>query len=198
MCIHVLVVHIHFRTCERVCMCGCEGVCLLYTFISVLVSGCGCEGVCLLYTFISVLVSGCGCEGVCLLYTFISVLVSGCGCVCVGVRECACCTYSDPCALVSQAAWMLLAEISEFSTAIDVGFVTDHWKCHDSFVSMEIDSPLVQLLVVIGNLARQLGKIAIQDIKGEGHCVNIYSFMHTCKYWAVRIIKLPWSSKNLE
>ena len=62
---------------------------------------------------------------------------------------------------------MLLAEISEFSTAIDVGFVTDHWKCHDSFVTMETDSPLVQLLVVIGNLAKQLGKIAIQDIKGE-------------------------------
>lgn len=61
---------------------------------------------------------------------------------------------------------MFLAEISEFSTAIDMGFITDNWKCRDSFVSMETDSPLVQLLVVIGNLATQLGKIAIQDIKG--------------------------------
>ncbi len=61
---------------------------------------------------------------------------------------------------------MLLAGVSEFSVAMDTKFIVDNWRRRDSFVAMETGSPLVQLLVIIGNQSRQLGKIALQDIKG--------------------------------
>ncbi len=61
---------------------------------------------------------------------------------------------------------MLLAGASAFSSAVNAGFIIDNWRRRDSFVAMETGSSLVQLLVVIGNQARHLGKIAMRDVKG--------------------------------
>ena len=73
---------------------------------------------------------------------------------------------------------MLLAGISEFSSVVDMGFIMDNWKSRDSFVSMETDSPLVQLLVIIGSQARHLGRIAIQDIKGKRTPLDFFEAPH--------------------
>ncbi len=65
---------------------------------------------------------------------------------------------------------MLLAGVSEFSSAVDAGFILDNWKRRNSFIATDTGSSLVQLLVVIGNQARHLGKIAMGDVKGWCTC----------------------------
>ena len=62
---------------------------------------------------------------------------------------------------------MLLAEVSQFSVEMDSKFVYDNWQKYSSDVTMETGSPLVQILVTIGNVARRLSRIAIEDIRGE-------------------------------
>ncbi|XP_064384274.1 condensin-2 complex subunit D3-L-like isoform X2 [Halichondria panicea] len=66
-----------------------------------------------------------------------------------------------------EASWMLLAGVSEFSSAVDAGFILDNWKRRNSFIATDTGSSLVQLLVVIGNQARHLGKIAMGDVKED-------------------------------
>lgn len=65
-----------------------------------------------------------------------------------------------------QAAWMLLAELSQFSSSIELKFLLDSWKQHHPSVTMATHTPFVQILVVIGNMARKLSKIAMQDVRG--------------------------------
>ena len=63
---------------------------------------------------------------------------------------------------------MLLAELSQFTTgSIEAKFLMDSWNQYSFSVSISASSPLVQILVVVGNLARNLSKVAMQDIKGE-------------------------------
>ena len=68
--------------------------------------------------------------------------------------------------LYIQAAWMLLAELSQFSSSIELKFLLDNWKQHHPSVTMATHTPFVQILVVIGNMARKLSKIAMQDVRG--------------------------------
>ena len=65
-----------------------------------------------------------------------------------------------------QAAWMLLAEVSQFSVDMDSKFIYDNWQKYSDSVTMETVSPLVQVLVTIGNVARKLSRIAVEDIRG--------------------------------
>ena len=65
---------------------------------------------------------------------------------------------------------MLLAEISQFSKTVESKFLFDNWNEYKSVVSSEASSPLVQILITIGNLAGNISKIAIEDIKGK--CVG--------------------------
>ena len=65
-----------------------------------------------------------------------------------------------------QAAWMLLAELSQFSSAIELKFLLDSWKQHHPSVTTATHTPFVQILVVIGNMARKLSKVAMQDTRG--------------------------------
>ncbi len=75
---------------------------------------------------------------------------------------------------------MLLAGVSEFPVAMDTKFIVDNWRHRDSFVAMETGSPLVQLLAIIGNQAKQLGKIALQDVKGTVYISNYMFAICTC------------------
>ena len=61
---------------------------------------------------------------------------------------------------------MLLAELSQFSSSIELKFLLDNWKQHHPSVTMATHTPFVQVLVVIGNMARKLSKIAMQDVRG--------------------------------
>jgi len=72
------------------------------------------------------------------------------------------------CLFVMQAAWMLLAELSQFTTSIEMKFLLNNWRQH-STITMATHSPLVQILVVIGNMARSLGKVAMQDVRGQSY-----------------------------
>ena len=65
---------------------------------------------------------------------------------------------------------MLLAEVSQFTTTMDSKFLFDSWQKYSSNVAMETGSPLVQILITIGNAARKLSRIAIEDIRG----MNVY------------------------
>ena len=51
--------------------------------------------------------------------------------------------------------------------SLDTNFVYDNWKQHSSVVSMETTAPLVQILTVIGNAAKNLAKVAREDMRGE-------------------------------
>ena len=66
-----------------------------------------------------------------------------------------------------QAAWMLLAEVSQFTVSIDSKFLFDNWQRYSDTVAMGTGSPLVQILITIGNAARKLSRIAIEDIRGK-------------------------------
>lgn len=66
-----------------------------------------------------------------------------------------------------QAVWMLLAEVSQFTVSIDSKFLFDNWQRYSGTVAMETGSPLVQILITIGNAARKLSRIAIEDIRGK-------------------------------
>ncbi len=66
---------------------------------------------------------------------------------------------------------MLLAEVTQFFKSVENKFVFDSWRKYFVSVSRETSSPLVQILVVIGNLASTMSKIAVQDIKGNGSVV---------------------------
>lgn len=61
---------------------------------------------------------------------------------------------------------MLLAEVSQYSVDMDTKFVYDNWQKYSDNVTMETGNPLVQILVTIGNTARRLSKIAVEDIRG--------------------------------
>lgn len=91
-----------------------------------------------------------------------------------------------------QAAWMLLAELSQFTTSIEMKFLLDNWRQH-STITMATHSPLVQILVVIGNMARSLGKVAMQDVRGQ-------SYMHVLTSRPLsthHLINNTCSTKNL-
>lgn len=62
---------------------------------------------------------------------------------------------------------MLLAEVSQFTSAIDSKFLFDNWKKYSGNVATEMGSPLVQILITIGNTAKKLSRIAIEDILGR-------------------------------
>ena len=62
---------------------------------------------------------------------------------------------------------MLLAEVSQFTVSIDSKFLFDNWQRYSGTVAMETGSPLVQILITIGNAARKLSRIAIEDIRGK-------------------------------
>ncbi len=62
---------------------------------------------------------------------------------------------------------MLLAELSPFSTAIEMKFLLDNWHRYSTSVAITTPSPLVQILVVIGNMSRNLSKVAMEDVKSE-------------------------------
>ena len=74
---------------------------------------------------------------------------------------------------------MLLAELSQFTTSIEMKFLLDNWRQH-STITMATHSPLVQILVVIGNMARSLGKVAMQDVRGQ-------SYIHACSHFQASI-----------
>lgn len=82
---------------------------------------------------------------------------------------------------------MLLAELSQHVKAVETKFLYNSWKQHrgaaltakeehsgaalttkeeHSGAAKEDTTPLVQILVIVGNLAGALSKIAVQDIKG--------------------------------
>ena len=61
---------------------------------------------------------------------------------------------------------MLLAEVSQFTATVDSKFLFDSWQKYSGNVAMETGSPLVQILITIGNAARKLSRIAIEDIRG--------------------------------
>ena len=65
---------------------------------------------------------------------------------------------------------MLLAEMSQFSKFIETKFLFTNWNKYSSSVSRETCSPLVQILVVIGNLATTMSKTVVQNIKGMYTC----------------------------
>ena len=68
----------------------------------------------------------------------------------------------------SQAAWTLLSEMSQYTASLlDLKFILDSWRKCRSQVSMAMGSPLIQMFTVIGNIARTLGKVALEDIRGE-------------------------------
>ena len=69
---------------------------------------------------------------------------------------------------------MLLAEVSQFSVNMDSKFVYDNWHKYSGSVTMETDSPLVQILVTIGNVARKLSRIAVEDIRGTCTVIQTY------------------------
>lgn len=69
--------------------------------------------------------------------------------------------------LLHKAAWMLLAELSLFTATIEPKFLLDNWHHYSSSVVMTTPSPLVQVLVVMGNMARSLGKVAMEDVRTE-------------------------------
>ncbi|CAI8034656.1 Condensin-2 complex subunit D3 [Geodia barretti] len=76
-----------------------------------------------------------------------------------------------------KAAWTLLAEMSQYvAPSLDTNFVYDNWKQHSSVVSMETTAPLVQILTVIGNAAKNLAKVAREDMRDE-----IVSMLETFK-----------------
>ena len=60
---------------------------------------------------------------------------------------------------------MLLAEVSQFSKSIESKFLFDNWNRHKDTGT---GNPLVQILIVIGNLAASVSRIAVEDIKGMG------------------------------
>ena len=62
---------------------------------------------------------------------------------------------------------MLLAEVSQFTVSIDSKFLFDNWQRYSGTVAMETGSPLVQILITIGNTAKKLSRIAIEDIRGK-------------------------------
>ena len=64
-----------------------------------------------------------------------------------------------------QAAWMLLAGMSLFTNAIELKFLLDNWHQYSSSVGTTTASPLIQILVVIGNMASSLSKMAMEDMK---------------------------------
>ena len=61
---------------------------------------------------------------------------------------------------------MLLAEVSQFTVTMDSKFLFDNWQKYNSNVAMETGRPLVQILITIGNTAKKLSRIAIEDIRG--------------------------------
>ncbi len=62
---------------------------------------------------------------------------------------------------------MLLAEMSLFTTTIEMKILLDSWHQYSSSVTMTTPSPLVQILVVIGNMAGSLSKVAMEDVKAD-------------------------------
>ena len=85
--------------------------------------------------------------------------------------------------IVVQAVWTLLSEMSQYiASLLDVKFVLDNWKLHSSTVSMETTAPLVQILTVIGNSTRFLGKISLEDISGVCVCACVCMYMYVCMY----------------
>ena len=65
-----------------------------------------------------------------------------------------------------QAAWMLLAEVSQFTVSMDSKFLFDNWQKYSGNIAMDTGSPLVPILITIGNAAKKLSRIAIEDIRG--------------------------------
>ena len=61
---------------------------------------------------------------------------------------------------------MLLAEVSQFTVAMDSKFLFDNWQKYSGNVTMDTGSPLVPILITIGNAAKKLSRIAIEDIRG--------------------------------
>ena len=61
---------------------------------------------------------------------------------------------------------MLLAEVSQFTVSMDSKFLFDNWQKYSGNISMDTGSPLVQILITIGNAAKKLSRIAIEDIRG--------------------------------
>ena len=76
--------------------------------------------------------------------------------------------------MTKQAAWTLLSEMSQYiASLLNLKFVLDNWKLHSSVVSVETTAPLVQILCIIGNIARTLGKVHLQDVRGLCVCVCV-------------------------
>lgn len=68
----------------------------------------------------------------------------------------------------SQAAWILLSEMSQYTSSIPNKFILSAWKHSSAHIlsTPEDDSPFLQVVTVVGNAAHSLGKVAIGDIKG--------------------------------
>lgn len=75
-----------------------------------------------------------------------------------------------------KASWLLLAEVSQFSVEMDSKFIYDNWQKYSGDVTVETGSPLIQILITIGNVARRLSRIAVEDIRGTSTCTC------TCNY----------------
>ena len=67
-----------------------------------------------------------------------------------------------------QAAWILLSEMSQYTTSIQNKFILGAWKqsSTDIVSSPCDDTPFLQVVTMIGNVSRNLGKVAVGDIKG--------------------------------
>ena len=50
--------------------------------------------------------------------------------------------------------------------SVDSKFLYDNWQKYSGSVGMDTGSPLVQILITIGNAAKKLSRIAMEDIQG--------------------------------
>ena len=71
---------------------------------------------------------------------------------------------------------MLLAEVSQFTMSVDSKFLYDNWQKYGGSVAMDTGSPLVQILITIGNAAKKLSRIAIEDIRGIYTVTVLYMY----------------------
>ncbi|KAL5479917.1 hypothetical protein EMCRGX_G023519 [Ephydatia muelleri] len=79
--------------------------------------------------------------------------------------EAICSEVNDP--EHGKAAWILLSEMSQYTSSIPNKFILSAWKHSSAHIlsTPEDDSPFLQVVTVVGNAAHSLGKVAIGDIK---------------------------------
>ncbi|KAL5479868.1 hypothetical protein EMCRGX_G023460 [Ephydatia muelleri] len=85
--------------------------------------------------------------------------------------EAICLNFQENCITYHQqsydAAWILLSEMSQYTSSIPNKFILSAWKHSFAHIlsAPEDDSPFLQVVTVVGNATHSLGKVAIGDIK---------------------------------